>query len=78
MIISSNSMISGESKGSSPLIANLAFRKGGKTQKALIAYPKICNPRILEGSHLSLGRLVGSGCSNHKQNEASFGHFNSN
>ena len=26
----------------------------------------------------SVGRILGSGCSNHKQNEASLGHFRSN
>jgi len=28
-------------------------------------------------SHPIFGRLLGSGCSNHKQNEASFGHLSS-
>lgn len=38
----------------------------------------ICKIHVMKINYPSVGRLVGSGCSNNKQNEASLGHFRSN
>ena len=38
----------------------------------------ISKRNVMKRIYPIVGRLLGSGCSNHKQNEASLGHFRSN